>query len=1020
MRAFRFSPSVLCFIILMLTLNADLCAQQYSLQTYSIEDGLAQSQVSAMIEDKRGVIWLGTRGGGVSKFDGIGFETLTQADGLPGNYIRTLAQDQSGAIWLAADNGLARFNGRQWKNFTDPKGKPIPGVNRIVEDGTGIMWLATDRGIFTCARQDTVASLWPGSRGLPYQMVFDILIDRRGYLWVGTEKGLALARKNWRDLPQEIKWKVYADGAGMGAGHIRSLREDAQSRVWITTYGSGVVVYNPAVDNNLDQQRPFQRLAPTTEFPDIIVFESLQDDKGNIWFGTLDGGVYRYDGKFFTRFTENDGLRSENVPCLLQDSWGNIWMGTSGGGVSKFTGDRFIHFTDRNGLPGNRVYSLLQDASGAEWFGTSGGGVSRYDSTGFTHFSREENFTDAVVKTMIQDRRGRFWFGTEGEGVWMLDGNSFTRLSKEDGLGGKWVKNIIQDHNGNLVFALADGGITIYDGSRFVNYNVPQGLPDERVDCLLEDKQGKLWIGMHTAGVVCFDGKTFTRYDTSDGMCSNSVRAMALASDGSVCMGTSEGVAVFTGRGRISCITQDEGLTSNNIYLLIFDADGNLWAGHEKGVDKVELGNGLSIRQIKHYGTAEGFTGIETCQRASFRDSQGNIWFGTMNGATRYSAAERDNNPIPPKLHITTVHLFYEDIRRTEYAGLLRRPWYDLPDSLTLPHSQNHLSFEFIGVNHSSPDKVRYKWKLDPYDKEWTPVTDRREATYSNLAPGDYTFMVMAANEEGVFTKTPETFSFVIKPPYYETWWFRILEGGGGLLTLYLLFQFRIRQLKARERNLQLQKSMLELEQKALRLQMNPHFIFNALNSIKGCMATGDLQLARKNLVKFAQLMRLILDNSRAAFVPVDNEIRMLEHYLDLEQLSRPDKFEYKIIVDPAIELETMKIPPMLVQPFVENSVLHGIAPLDRPGRIEMKFQLEGQRIRCTITDNGIGRSKARELRDEDHDGHKSAGISVTEERLKLLQIGSEENYQVRIIDLKNAEGQPTGTRVEVLMPVVG
>jgi ligand-binding sensor domain-containing protein len=994
-----------------------IAAQQYALQTFTIEDGLAQSQVYCMIEDRQGNLWLGTRGGGISKFDGISFTTLTEADGLPGNYIRAMAQDSSGAIWVSADNGFSRFNGRNWQQVVDPSGKPLPGVNQIVEDGEGLLWLATDRGIYTCLVRDTVASIWPGSRGLPYQLCASLLIDSRDQLWVGTEKGLALARKDWRTKPQETKWIVYEDGAGLGAGHIRGLREDAQRRVWITTYGSGAVFWDGR--QPLDSQRPFIRVAPLPEFPDIIVFESLQDREGNMWFATLEGGAYRYDGKFLTQFSEKDGLRSLHVHCLLQDSWGNVWLGTSGGGVSKFTGDRFVHFTDRNGLQGNRVYSVMEQGKGVQWFATSGGGVDRLDSVGFTHFGKEHGFTDAVVKAMATDAEGRMWFGTEGQGAWLLNGNTFIDFDEEDGLGGKWVKHITRDRRGGLWFSLADGGITHLQENLFINYNVPQGLPEERVDCVQEDERGGIWIGTHSSGLVFFDGNRFERFDTARGLCSNSVRAMALAPNGTLCVATAEGIAVRAPNGQFRCITQQEGLTSNNVYLLVFDAEGNLWAGHEKGVDKVEPGNGLSIRQIKHFGSAEGFTGIETCQRAAWRDTQGNLWFGTMNGATRYSPKQSEQNLHPPRLAITTVHLFYEDIRRTPFAGELRRPWTDLPDSLTLPFDQNHLSFEFIGVNHTSPEKVRYKWKLEGYDRDWTPETDRREATYSNLAPNEYTFMVTAMNEDGVMTATPATFSFVIRPPYWETWWFRLFVGGGCLLALYGLFQFRIRQLKARERNLQLQKSMLELEQKALRLQMNPHFIFNALNSIKGCMATGDLPLARKNLVKFAQLMRLILDNSRATAVPVADEIRMLEHYLDLEQLSRPDKFDYRIHVDPKIEVDTMRIPPMLVQPFVENSVLHGIAPLEKLGRIEVRFQLEGNRIRCIVQDNGIGRTRSQELHAHRDEDHKSAGISVTEERLKLLQIGAEESYQIRIVDLKDGQGNPSGTKVEVLMPVI-
>lgn len=1008
-------------VLLFLTLPYALSSQAYSLRTFSVDAGLAQSQVYASLYDSRGLLWFGTQGGGLSYFDGITFQTINEKDGLGSNYIRSIFEDSQRNLWIGTDGGgLSRYNGQTIENFGKKEGLSSMVVNSITEDGKGKLWLGTNNGIDILDPSTRKFTHYDKSNGLVSSLVTTLLQDKEGNWWIGTNLGLNILPKG-KDMLRSnlLRFDRYR---GLPESNISHLMEDSQGRVWVSTYGGGAAMYNPRT-NALDQARPFQPFGRQQGLNASVVFSTNEDSKGNIWFGTLDHGAQRWNGEYFTNFTQSEGLYSNHVRVMVEDAWGNIWLGTSGGGVSRFAGDQFVHFNEKNGLKGNRVYTVVADTAGNMWFGTSAGGVVKYNGSTFERFGEESGFTEKTVKASLLDSKGNIWFGTEGTGVAKYDGRRFKIYMKSDGLGGMWVKDILEDHLGRIWFALAGGGVSYFEDGRFTQVN-GEGLTTDRFNCIAEDPAGNIWLGSSDRGIFRYDGQQFQQYTAEDGLGSPIIRSVAMDSHGDLWWGTANGLAYLErkpqGKVAITNFTEEEGLASDNIYLTLFDGAGNLWTGTERGVDKVILNEGGQIREVRQFGSAEGFIGIETCQKSAFLDAQGNLWFGTINGVTRHNPRENERNHLPPLTHITGVNLFYSRLHQMPGAQGIT-PWYGLPIGLVLPYDQNHLSFEFIGINHKNPAKVGYKWKLEGANEDWTPINSRREATYSNLPPGHYAFRLKAYNEDGISGNEEERFEFDIRPPWWATWWFRIIAGAVLILVVYAVFQIRIRQIKRESESLNrkvtMEKQMLELEQKALRLQMNPHFIFNALNSIKGCMAANDVPAARKYLVKFAQLMRLILDNSRETFISVDKELKTLELYLDLEKLSKADKFDYRFQVDSAIHPDLLGIPPMIVQPFVENAVIHGVTPLKEKGLIEIEFKREGETLVCRVRDNGVGRERANELKQSRDGVHKSKGITVTEERLQLLQEGVAEEYKVRFTDLTDAEGNPTGTEVEIRMP---
>lgn len=997
---------VLLFVLSILALTS--YSQQFDFRNYSVGEGLAQSQVYALMEDNRGYIWMGTRGGGVSRFDGLRFRNYSVRDGLLNNYIQCLHEDAKGNVWIGTDVGLSKFNGTDFENFN--LGFEVRCI--LPKDSSSLL-LGTDNGIYTFDGKEAVMyATGDGDFSLPV----NCLLKQGKFLWVATNAGL------YRIADKEVG-KRFTRQDGLNSNLIQSLELDAADNLWIGTYGGGLNIMSIGGLIDIDTEKKLKGK---------IIF-SIDKTKDDIWLATYDGGVCRFNTKdsTFTYLDEGDGLANNHVRSIASDSWGNLWFGTSGGGVSKFYGQQFVHFSKGQGLPGGAIYSMTEDSEGKMWLGISDEGIARYDGDKFTVFNADSGFSNVKVKKVFEDKNCNLWLGTEGSGLARFDGDTFVFFGNFSGLSGNWIRDIIEDDKGDIWVATAGGGITVMTpnqkarrGYDFEYYVTGNGLPESRVNCLLLGRGNTVWFGTAGAGFGYIQGDGITSMTTQDGLVNNAIRSMTSTSGSLIWLGTGNGISRYNPKSdtaKFTNYTTKEGLYSNNIYLLQKDRDGNLWAGSESGLDKLTLDEDGNVIDIRHYGKSEGFAGIETCQNASFMDTKGALWFGTVNGLTRYNSGSDVKNEIPPRTRINGISLFYEALGETEY-GKQVNSWGTLNGDLTLPYDQNHLSFDFTGINHRNPEKVFYQWRLDGFEEEWSPLTDKSSATYSNLPPGKFTFYLRSCNEDMVCANCPDVVQFTIEPPFWDTLWFRISGGGVLLLLVASVFKIRVDQVKRKteheRRRLRMERDMLELEQKALRLQMNPHFIFNALNSIQSLIVKKDEQTARYFLAKFSKLMRGILENSREERITIAQEVKTLDNYLALEKFSRGDSFEFEITFSDEIESEEETIPPMMIQPFVENAIVHGIAHRQEGGRVVVQFEKEANYLKCTITDNGIGREQAALVKSQQEENHKSTALAVTQERLDILHAQSNGKKGLEVIDLKDEQDKAIGTRVVVVIPL--
>jgi ligand-binding sensor domain-containing protein/serine phosphatase RsbU (regulator of sigma subunit) len=807
---------------------------------YKTLQGLKHNTVRCMLQDKTGNLWFGTNGGGVCRYDGKSFTNFTEKEGLSNNYVWSILEDKTGNLWFGTNGGgVCRYDGKSFTNFTEKEGLSNNVVWSILEDKTGNLWFGTNGGV--CRYDGKSFTNFTEKEGLSNNYVWSILEDKTGNLWFGTNGGVC--RYDGKSFTN------FTEKEGLSNNYVLSILEDKTGNLWFGTNGGGVCRYDGKSFTNFTEKEGLSN---------NVVWSILEDKTGNLWFGTNGGGVCRYDGKSFTNFTEKEGLSNNVVWSILEDKTGNLWFGTNGG-VCRYDGKSFTNFTEKEGLSNNYVWSMLEDKTGNLWFGTDGG-VCRYDGKSFTNFTEKEGLSNNYVLSILEDKTGNLWFGTNGGGVCRYDGKSFTNFTEKEGLSNNVVWSILEDKTGNLWFG-TNGGVCRYDGKSFTNFTEKEGLSNNYVLSILEDKTGNLWFGTYGGGVCRYDGKSFTNFTEKEGLSNNYVLSILEDKTGNLWFGTNGGgVCRYDGKS-FTNFTEKEGLSNNAVLNMMQDVDGNIWFGTRKGLSKVTpihlaklVEKNDSYNPIKeaffyNYGYNDGFLGLNCRRNSVLQDSKGRIWWGT-DVLTCYDPKGNIADTTAPLVNLTSIKLFGEEIawanlnavytdstgkeiikgktndtllsngillKDIKFDGLTK--WYNLPEHLSLPYNNNNLTFNFIGVHMQSRNHIKYQYKLEGIDPDWSSITNRTEAPYGNLPSGDYIFKIKAMNQSGVWSE-PFEYKFIVRPPWWQTWWFRVLV---GLIIIGSIFYF----IKSREKKLVAEKEKLEktVEERTAEVVEQKHLI---------------------------------------------------------------------------------------------------------------------------------------------------------------------------------------------------
>ena len=765
--------------LLFFLFTGEISAQQYLFKYYSLEHGLAQSQVLSLCQDSKGYLWIGTYGGGLNRFDGISFTLFSLSDGLSTNTIRVVFEDSKKNIWIGFTDGtLCKYDGKGFKSIT----KNRLSILSIREDIKGNLWIGTDKeGLYEL--RDSILVRDKRYDFLKDETIDGIYCDPSGKLFLATKnRGLVVITEN--------SHYIISEKDGLPSVNAIQIVKDKFNRYWIGT-DKGLCSYDGKTVTSY----------PEFSGKDDVVTDILIDRHNTLWATTFGNGIIKYSSDKFTRFTEADGLKGNYYNCMVEDNMGYICFGSDGDGICRFEGERFRYYNTMTGLPGNTIMSLYQDNEGSYWFGTYGKGVCRIAENKKEIFTKKEGLCSDIIYSIIGDSTGAIWFGSKNGGITKFFEGKFKSYTEKDGLPSDEATSITIDHNGLLWIGTRHHGACLFTGKSFIKFGSSDGLASINITGIFVDKKNNIWLGSQE-GIInkieqvknikglkdddiksCFKISSYTTEKLN-----SSIYTFAEDRLGRIWMGSQEnGVFSYDGQTFKNYNTQD-GLTSDFIYSLIIDNSDNIWLGTSKGLNKISLSNNLEKISIRYYGIKEGFTGIENNSHAVIKDKEGKLLFGTVNGVMVYNPKADTENKVTPKTNISDILLFFQKPDWNKFSSGISAET-SLPLNLKLPHNKNYLTFKFIGIDLSNPTSVKYKWKLEGFDEDWTPITPQNEVTYSNLPPGEYTFLVKSFNSNGYGDDQAATFRFTIIPPFWKTLWFRVSIGVAVLLLIYLFFK---------------------------------------------------------------------------------------------------------------------------------------------------------------------------------------------------------------------------------------
>jgi ligand-binding sensor domain-containing protein len=1008
-------------------------------------------------------------------------EYLTTEQGLSQSIVYSVFQDREGFLWFSTRDGLNRYDGYRFTVFRhdpfDPSSLPWTSVAFITEDGRGNIWVGVAEGVAMLDRRTFRFTLYARDAADPRSLSGAVTCmgsDREGHVWIGTEHGLDRFDPGTGGF---IRFFADPDDPAALAGDwISSLHRDRFGDLWIGTDGGHLHRVGP-------DRRSFTRFdAGLGGHCGVLCFGD--DREGRIYVGVRNAAVR----SVVVALDRKSGAIVRRIPCpaglglpsgtatfpLCLDSLGGLWMG-----VERWGKPKEMHAICRCPLDGaggvvtpvvGEVRELFCDRSGTMWGGTNEGVVKlsagRHRFMTYRHVPGDRwSLSDDHIRAIVRDRFGTLWVGTDMGLNRLEEGSTRWRRYLHDpgnprSISDNTVNTILEDDDGTLLIGTNEG-LNVLDRAtgRFSRpYRLPRSPGAEGVEfiwSLHRDDDGTLWVGTRGNGIVLFDRErrcvrhlTFNDRTPANGdrrvvwdIARDShgdlwaATSMGLyrwipgrdgfkpypaspsishaLSEENVCaiMEDPSGTLWFTTYGGglnrynratddFTSITTHDGLPSNTLYGALMDDAGRLWISSNTGLTLYDPVTGGS----HVYTVGDGLQGNEFSFRAWCRLPDGELLFGGIHGLTRFHPDSLLPSSRSVPMVITEFRVF-DAIARQEIADR---------DTITLSHDQSFISFEFVALDYINPAAVRYAYRLEGFDDNWVYCGQRRYASFTNLDPGTYTFMVRGTNSDGVWNPRPLRVVLRVVPPYWMTWWFRSVAG----VVLVAAGGAWIRSMRDRER---LRRRSVESQLQALRLQVNPHFIFNALSSVQHLILVGEHDLAVSYLSRFSRLVRAVLENSERMSIPIAEEVETLRHYLHLESLRFEGRFVYTIDIDPLLDIGELAIPTMLIQPCVENAIRHGL--LHKPGRGSLRIAImeSGARIRCVIEDDGIGRKRAGEIERNRPGQRRSMGVRVTEERLGILNAAMrhEEPITMRITDLVDGEGAPRGTRVEIFIPVL-
>ncbi len=843
-----------------------MIGDEYLFDSWQRQQGLPQISVTSVVQDRRGYLWVGTEDG-LARFDGQRFRVLDRLNTpqLPSNAIRALLPDRDGSLWIATRRGLALWHSDQLTVFTTAEGLIDDDVRCLVQGADGSLWIGTASGLGR-RRSDGIFTAYTEDHGLPHRTVAALAEDRDGVLWIGTEDGLG----RFKDEQFSTALTV-ADG--LVHPHIRALYEDQPGNLWIGTDGGLQRLRAGSLDRTFT-------VADGLGHPVVSAFG--EDADGQLWIGT-DGGLSRLgsDGLKAYGLQTPAGTPGNRVRALWRDHENSLWVGTGLLGLLRLRRSQITVLGSPEGLIDDLVWVTYQDRSGAVWIGTNIG-LSRIDQDGsMSHYTVADGLPGADVRSLLEDREGNLWIGTETDGLARLRDGKIATLKNVHGLAGKGIFTMLEDAHGDLWFG-TEAGLSRWRDGRFETFTTTEGLSHDRVWSLYQDSSSTLWIGTDS-GLTRWTGEQLEAVPLPSPDIAKTITGEA---DGTLWIGTAENGLLRYRDGHFDVFSVDDGLFDHLIHRILDDGQGWLWMSSNQGLFRVQksqledfaAGRVERLRSIS-YSEEQGMRSRECNgggEPAGIRTRDGRLWFPTIQGVSIVDPQRQDLNEVAPPVHLERV------LVDNQAVDLGAAP-------VELPPRARELDLRYVALSFRDADNVSYRYQLRGFDRDWVDAGGRRSAHYTNLAPGKYTFQVIAANSDGKWNAEGDTLEIRVLPAFYQTWSFYVLCAAIALLLGPSIHWFRVRQLVRRNRVLLQTKAELELknaESRAKSAEME-RFTYAVSHDLKSPLVTvrGFLGMIRKDLAQ-GRLDRAEKDLERI-YTATSRMQRLIDELLELSRIGR-------------------------------------------------------------------------------------------------------------------------------------
>ena len=1008
------------------------------------QGGLPPEGVYNLYADRAGFLWLCSHVKGLFRYDGYTFKAYPpnplDSTAFPATIFHgSPVYDRAGRLWFATDAGLVRYDAEydRFHTFSYLENEAVLAATQCVSDTLGYFHVLMGKypsanlyrfdpgsGLFDLRMKPgkTALAAYGHEKTIPLDSVsFSYLLMKdHGRLWFwssGRQHPGLMAF-----APVTDQWTFYpypqVDERLASRAFTAFLADEDGEWLWLSGWDTGLQGFN---------RRTLEWTLYTPSYDFLDIYPKNRDE---LWLTGYEDGLFVFHKKTgsLSRYMASCEMPDPSTPLpgrveriIRQPSTGLLFLGGEKG--ISIIDPHLQNFTAKSPLPDGEVVTMYADTvAGKVWALYTNGHLYEWAEATQQLRSRNISAQKGNLFPIQQDAQGKLWIGAA---YWVnpatLEPAPFKRriANHADSTHLLAIWRALPAPNGDMWFCNRWGGMIHFDVRQdsFTLYN-PLG---KQAAALTEARNAlpagdhKLWIataqGLSLFDTITKDAKVFTSVpgDTTS-LPHNYISDIAFDRQGRLWICTQKGLCRYEpASGHFQRI-------KNTAYLfirMVLDHQGDIWARANEG--------------LYHYRTAADKGRLYTERDGLRADLYERIALSPggaiLLGSVHYFFPEEvKENTRSPEVVFTGFRVFDQDFS-------LPKP-IDRTEEIALRYTDNFFTIEFAALNLTQPWLNQYRWQLQGIDPHWVEGGTQHSASYTYLPPGAYTFQVMAANNDGHWNPSPRSLRIHILPAWWQTGWFRALVAISASLIVWAFYRTHIARIRAKEETrrqaaelslekARFQRRITEMEMTALRAQMNPHFLFNVLMSINRFMLENDAKSAAVYLARFSRLIRLVLENSKSEKVTLGKEVEALTLYMEMEALRFKEKVSYHIDIAPEVDMQYIQIPPLLFQPFVENAIWHGLMHKDKGGTVRIRIDQPNENLlHVEIEDDGIGRRQAAELKSKSAARHKSFGMKLTKDRLRIINHLYQMDNRVQVIDLTDASGEPCGTKVILEIPV--